>query len=525
MVVSVECSGCGGKFRAPDALAGKRVKCPKCSALIEVSRADEQHTAQKVAPVDKPSHSPPALPAISASVRHKSEGRSRGVLWAWIGGAGATLVIVLGLLWVFGSRERGGPTSEAEVSPPPASASPTSGSGTAPAGPPVSRVDARDISANKEDLESGGEVPPPAAPASLTSGSATVAVGPPVSARTDEEKPEQERGGQEQRNLRIWTFTTGEPKTEARLVGFDAGKVRLKKKDASLISVRIENLSQPDQEFVTKRMPPGADIYDAASCGNLSRVEALLAAGASVSTKDDQGSCALHIACEKGTLPIVEVLLEAGADVNANDSFNRTPLSCAAAEGHSDVVELLLSYKPELETKNARGATALMVAAYRGHKGCAALLIDAGANVDAAGGPQGITALHIAALSGHDEVISLLLAKGAKIDARRVDQSTALHCALANEHVPEGTSLLLISKGADVNAVNSEGLTPLHFAAAHGKVRVIEALARKKAKLEVRDHHLSTPLHYAVRGYEKNFGWSQPQPEAADALRRLGAKE
>jgi len=191
MPIGVQCSGCGGKFRAPDALAGKRVKCPKCSALIEVSRADEQHAAQKLASVDKPSHSPPALPAISASVRHKSEGRARRVLWAWIGGAGATLVIVPGLLWMFGSRERGGSPSEAEVPRPPASASATK-----------------------------GEVPPPPAPASPTSGSATVVVGPPPSAKTDAEKAEEERPGEEEANLRMWrmwTFTTGEPMTEARL--------------------------------------------------------------------------------------------------------------------------------------------------------------------------------------------------------------------------------------------------------------------------------------------------------------------
>ena len=34
MAIQVECSGCGGKFRAPDKSAGRRVKCPKCSAAI-----------------------------------------------------------------------------------------------------------------------------------------------------------------------------------------------------------------------------------------------------------------------------------------------------------------------------------------------------------------------------------------------------------------------------------------------------------------------------------------------------------
>jgi len=36
MPIAVQCSRCGGKFRAPDEAAGKRAKCPKCSASIEI---------------------------------------------------------------------------------------------------------------------------------------------------------------------------------------------------------------------------------------------------------------------------------------------------------------------------------------------------------------------------------------------------------------------------------------------------------------------------------------------------------
>jgi len=48
MPIIVQCTGCGGKFRAPDEAAGKRVKCPKCSAVIDV-RAPAQPGLSKVA--------------------------------------------------------------------------------------------------------------------------------------------------------------------------------------------------------------------------------------------------------------------------------------------------------------------------------------------------------------------------------------------------------------------------------------------------------------------------------------------
>ena len=34
MAIHVQCAECGAKFQAPEKLAGKRVKCPKCSAVI-----------------------------------------------------------------------------------------------------------------------------------------------------------------------------------------------------------------------------------------------------------------------------------------------------------------------------------------------------------------------------------------------------------------------------------------------------------------------------------------------------------
>ena len=36
MPIGVQCSGCGGKFRAPDEAAGEPVKCPKCGTAIVV---------------------------------------------------------------------------------------------------------------------------------------------------------------------------------------------------------------------------------------------------------------------------------------------------------------------------------------------------------------------------------------------------------------------------------------------------------------------------------------------------------
>jgi len=42
--ISIQCPGCGGRFRAPDELAGKIVKCPKCSIVIRVGGVSRRQT-------------------------------------------------------------------------------------------------------------------------------------------------------------------------------------------------------------------------------------------------------------------------------------------------------------------------------------------------------------------------------------------------------------------------------------------------------------------------------------------------
>ena len=46
MAIHLQCAGCGAKFQAPETLAGKRVKCPKCSAAIVVGERPQQPSGQ-----------------------------------------------------------------------------------------------------------------------------------------------------------------------------------------------------------------------------------------------------------------------------------------------------------------------------------------------------------------------------------------------------------------------------------------------------------------------------------------------
>ncbi|NUQ65139.1 MAG: DUF4339 domain-containing protein, partial [Pirellulales bacterium] len=59
MAIVVACKACGGKFSAPDHLAGKQVKCPKCSAAVSIPTAGQATAAKSQAQIaDKAATAP-----------------------------------------------------------------------------------------------------------------------------------------------------------------------------------------------------------------------------------------------------------------------------------------------------------------------------------------------------------------------------------------------------------------------------------------------------------------------------------
>jgi hypothetical protein len=71
---------------------------------------------------------------------------------------------------------------------------------------------------------------------------------------------------------------------------------------------------------------------------------------------------------------------------------------------------------------------------------------------------------------------------------------------------------LVLDLGADVNAANEAGDTALHGAASKGYDAIVQQLASKGARLEVKNKRGRTPLATARKS-------------TADLLRKLGAKE
>jgi hypothetical protein len=136
-----------------------------------------------------------------------------------------------------------------------------------------------------------------------------------------------------------------------------------------------------------KKLDDALDV--AVEEGTADEVKALIAKGARANrrTNDGKGQTLVQRAVVRRSQEKLALLLQAGADPNAG-SDDMLPLTTAALTGQSDILELLL---------------------------------DKGANVNAANPETGRTALHQAAIVGNTDIVQRLLRRGA--DPARADKS------------------------------------------------------------------------------------------------------
>ena len=149
-------------------------------------------------------------------------------------------------------------------------------------------------------------------------------------------------------------------------------------------------------------------LFDAASAGDMKRLETQVQRGVNVNIVDDERWTPLHASADKGHVDAVRLLLKAGADPDAADRDGWTPIHLAARNGHHQVIQVLVRHDAHVDVRTKFGnRTALYWAAEKGHVDAVKTLIKLGADVTAQD-EDGQTAVHVATSFGHTDVVDLL---------------------------------------------------------------------------------------------------------------------
>lgn len=116
-----------------------------------------------------------------------------------------------------------------------------------------------------------------------------------------------------------------------------------------------------------KWLEQSAPALHAVQTGNAAQLEACLAAGTDVNTRNEIGFTLLMLAAQGSQEDMVKLLLRFGANVNAYAPSGWTALERAANGGHIDIVNLLLEQGATVHPPVDNAWSAIASAAWRGH--------------------------------------------------------------------------------------------------------------------------------------------------------------
>ena len=268
-------------------------------------------------------------------------------------------------------------------------------------------------------------------------------------------------------------------------------------------------------------------LHLAAINGSAAVIQRLLDAGADANTALPDGETVLMTAARAGRVEAVRALLAGGADVHAREPLKgQTALMWAAAENNAAVAGALIDAGADLRQRSASGSFSPYLFAVRGgHVDTSRLLIARGADVNDAM-PDGTSALVLAVINAHYELASVLLDEGADPDAA-AQGWTALHQIAWSRRHNAGFNLpgpvatgsvdslalvrMLVARGADVNAritkeprdgnrnlLHRIGATPFLMAAKSADVALMRALLEQGADPSITTERGTTALMVAA---------------------------
>ncbi|XP_055364959.1 ankyrin-3 isoform X8 [Betta splendens] len=274
----------------------------------------------------------------------------------------------------------------------------------------------------------------------------------------------------------------------------------------ALQKAREKRRRQREKAERKRQSDSNTSFLRAARAGNIDKVLEFLKNGVDISTCNQNGLNALHLAAKEGHKDLVEELLERAAPVDSATKKGNTALHIASLAGQKDVVQLLVNRGADVNSQSQNGFTPLYMASQENHLEVVRYLLENEGNQSIAT-EDGFTPLAIALQQGHNSVVSLLLEHDTKGKVRL----PALHIAARKDDTKSAALLLQNDHNADVqskmmvNRTTESGFTPLHIAAHYGNVNVSTLLLNRGAAVDFTARNGITPLHVASKRGNNNM--------------------
>ena len=210
----------------------------------------------------------------------------------------------------------------------------------------------------------------------------------------------------------------------------------------------------------------------------------------------------LAVADPKTPVEIINLLIASGADIEARDNDGRTPLMWAVWKGNATSTRVLIKHSARLEARDNKQLTPLLWASQGDNKETLAALIEAGAQINAVN-QYGLTALSYAAEAGNIPQARILLDAGLVIHGQTEDGEKILDRA-----VRSGSPAMVqffIDRGVNVNFINDFGKNILTSAVSSPNPQIINLLIKAGLNpLKKSVHSNQTAIEYALSQYSIN---------------------
>ena len=145
--------------------------------------------------------------------------------------------------------------------------------------------------------------------------------------------------------------------------------------------LEVERLAGRQLPLFPEQRRLNQELFFAAMTGRTDDMRQLVAKGADVNARSDDGTTALAVAASHGHTETARGLIGLGAEINARYNRGRTALLDSAAHDSTESVKMLIDLGADIVARDDEGRTALMHATKCGHAKTAEMLLASGAHI------------------------------------------------------------------------------------------------------------------------------------------------